>query len=111
MFPEMIKQLIPQIGFAWTMRAVTLVILVLSAVSFVALRDPPPNPNFRRPQPPKDIKDRFSALAQRKFVLTFIGVSFFISGYFLVLIFVATVARLRGWMDPVDAIVCLNGAR
>lgn len=109
-FPLMIERLLPQIGFAWTLRAVTLLILVLALVAFVTIRGPPVRKGYKPPPRPKGW-DRFSALKQRRFVLALVGISLFANGYFLVLVFVASVAGLRGWDNLIEAIVILNGAR
>jgi MFS transporter, MCT family, aspergillic acid transporter len=111
-FPLMIEHLLPRLGFAWTFRAVVLLITFLAAIANLTIRVPPKRPGSRPPPPPvKGMKARLAPFKDRKVVLTILGISLFASGYFVVLTFVVTVARSRGWGDAINAIVVLNGAR
>lgn len=112
-FPLMIQHLIPKIGFGWTMRSTVLVLLTLMIVCNVTLRPPPAAINERRRMRmimPQGDRPRVG-LRDRGLLMTIIGTTLFANGYFVVLTFLTTVARLRGWKNNVDSLVVLNGAR
>lgn len=111
-FPLMIERLIPQIGFGWTMRCVVLVLLVLTLASNLTLRSPPEAlAAHRRNCLAMPNERRSSKLWDRRLILTIVGITLFANGYFVVLTFLTTVARMRGWKDNVDSLLVLNGAR
>lgn len=113
-FPLMVKHLIASIGFAWTMRAVVLVLLVLMVASNLTLRRPPA---WKREQRQLRVaapegESRWEGLGDWRFILTIVGTSLFSNGYFVVLTFLVTVSEIRGWKgDPANSLVILNGAR
>ncbi|KAL3475926.1 major facilitator superfamily domain-containing protein [Aspergillus californicus] len=112
-FPLMVKHLIPSIGFAWTMRTVVLVLLVLMLASNLTLRRPPAHKRQQRllRVVTPEGESRWAGLADWRLVLTILGTTLFASGYFVVLTFLVTVAGTRAWWgDPTDSLVILNGA-
>ncbi|KAH8432321.1 uncharacterized protein LDX57_009960 [Aspergillus melleus] len=111
-FPLMIQRLIPIIGFGWTMRCAVLVLLVLTTISNLTLRSPPEALKARRRMRMAMHQDesRQAGLWDRRLLLTIVGTTLFANGYFVVLTFLTTVARLRGWKNDVDSLVVLNGA-
>lgn len=111
-FPLMIERLLVSVGFSWTMRAAAGLIAIMCAVACVTIEAPPPGYGGRPPAPKiKGVRARLAPFKQRRFVLTVLGLALFANGYFVVLIFVVTVARTRGWQNPIEALIVLNGTR
>ncbi|GIJ92429.1 hypothetical protein Asppvi_011411 [Aspergillus pseudoviridinutans] len=106
-FPIMINKLLPEIGFAWTMRTSAFIILGLLAVANVTVRTRlPPNP---KPGSPKDLVMPFT---EPLFCLTAMGAFLFSFGLFPPINYVISEAIYRGmgydlalYMLPI-----LNGA-
>lgn len=117
-FPAMVTQLLPQVGFAWTVRAAALVILVLLIVANLTVRDaplpPPPPPAHaegRGGKPPGFFASAAAALKSPVYLGICISAVLFSFGYFVTLILLVTVASIRGMPNPVYALVILNAAR
>ena len=129
-FPTMVTELLPRIGFAWTVRAVSLLILVLLFVSIATVWDEPqpqapassltPRPSTNSSittngkqksaaasSPHSGLVGAFSSPA---FILTTLSAVLFSLGYFVTLILVVTVAQLRGMPNAVYSLVILNAA-
>ncbi|KAL4915246.1 major facilitator superfamily domain-containing protein [Aspergillus aurantiobrunneus] len=117
-FPLLIKNLIPSIGFGWTMRCAVLVLLVLMVASNLTLRQPPARTREQRRvrmdmgmgMDTPERESRWAGLSDWRLILTFLGTTLFANGYFVVLTFLVTVAGKRDWGDPTDALVVLNAA-
>ncbi|CAG8196482.1 unnamed protein product [Penicillium olsonii] len=107
-FPIMVTQLIPKVGFPWAMRICAFLILFMLGIANATLRS-------RLPHRPKqfDILGFVRPLAELKFALTVAGAFCFFWGMFLPFTFVITQAerygmseRMAGYLIPI-----LNAAR
>jgi MFS family permease len=108
-FPIMINHLIPKVGFAWSMRIAAFMILGLLIIAnlTVKTRTPP------HPQPPMTLKEFFSPLTERTYVLTAAGNFFFVFGLFIPINYLI-VQAIAGGISPSLAnylIPILNAAR
>lgn len=109
-FPLMIKYLLPKVDFRWTMIYVVFVILFLLLVAIFCIRAPSKAP--RAPQSTENNgRSWLKVFKDYNLLITIAGIAFMSGTFTLVVTFVVAVARLRGWNDQVDAIVCLNAAR
>lgn len=92
--PIMIQQLIPKIGFPWTMRAVAFVYLGLLAMSCVTIKTRlPPRPK------PLVVADYLAGFKEPAFALTLAGNFLFFWGMFIPFNYVILQAQQAG-MDP-----------
>ena len=123
-FPAMVTELMPRIGFGWTVRATTLVIVVLLLIANLVVKDfpqpsPPAAPTRSAPQgnaAAEDVKQPtlagivIDAFKSKLFILTTLAGVLFSFGYFVTLILLVTVATIRGVPNPVYTLVILNAA-
>ncbi|CRG87307.1 putative transporter MCH4 [Talaromyces islandicus] len=108
-FPLMIQSLLPKVDFRWTMIYVVFVILFLLLVAIFCVRAPSTAPPA--PQPPDNNGQSWlTVFKDYNLLLAIAGIAFLSGTFTLVVTFVVAVARLRGWNDQVNAIVCLNAA-
>ncbi|POS77626.1 hypothetical protein DHEL01_v203990 [Diaporthe helianthi] len=92
--PIMIQQLIPKIGFPWTMRAVAFVYLGMLAISCVTIKTRlPPSPK------PLVIADYLAGFKEPPFALTLTASFFFYWGMFIPFNYIILQAQRAG-MDP-----------
>lgn len=107
-FPIMVSQLIPKVGFPWAMRICAFLILFMLGIANLTLKS-------RLPHHPKPfhIKLFLRPLAEIKFALTLAGAFFFFWGMFLPFTFVITQAERYGMSGDLSGylIPILNAAR
>ncbi|KAJ5522438.1 hypothetical protein N7527_006553 [Penicillium freii] len=90
-FPIMVTQLIPKVGFPWAMRICAFLILFMLGIANLTLKSRLPH----RPKP-FDIMNFVRPLAELKFALTLAGAFCFFWGMFLPFTFVITQAERYG---------------
>ncbi|KAJ5393234.1 uncharacterized protein N7487_010875 [Penicillium crustosum] len=90
-FPIMVTQLIPKVGFPWAMRICAFLILFMLGIANLTLKSRLPH----RPKP-FDILNFVRPLAELKFALTLAGAFCFFWGMFLPFTFVITQAERYG---------------
>lgn len=109
LFPIMINQLIPKVGFGWSMRIAAFMILGLLIIAnlTVKTRTPP------HPQPPITLKEFIAPLRERTYALTAAGNFLFTFGMFIPINYIVTQAiagrmsiELANYLVPI-----LNAAR
>ncbi|KAF7539504.1 hypothetical protein G7054_g2086 [Neopestalotiopsis clavispora] len=90
-FPIMVAKLIPQVGFAWTMRICAFLILGLLVIGNVTIRPRfPPNPKSMSHQ------DLVDPLTDIKFIFVCVGILFLTFGIFIPINYVTVEALSKG---------------
>lgn len=106
-FPLMLQSLFPRIGWAWAMRVLALIFLVLCSVAFLLVRSRLP------PKPGSSVLPDFRIFRQRAFALTTAGVFFMEWGLFVPITYIAsyilsTDVVARGSSFPFVTLAILN---
>lgn len=108
-FPIMLNQLIPKVGYGWAMRISAFLILAMLIVANLTVKSRTPPAK----QPAMTIKEFFSPLAEMPFLLTALGNFLFIFGLFIPIDYIIVQAihegmstRLANYLVPI-----LNAAR
>jgi MFS family permease len=107
-FPIMVSNLIPKVGFPWAMRICAFLILAMLGISNVTLKS-----RLKHTKKPFDIMNFVRPLKDVKFVVTVAACFCFFWGMFLPFTFVITQAQRYGMSEHLSQylIPILNAAR
>ena len=105
MFPAIVRQLLPSVGFGWTVRVLGFVILALNSVTFALLRT-------RLPPRRSGALVEWSALKEPTYTFFVVGNFFNFWGLYFAFYYVGTFARSHiafTYQDSIDLLILMNG--